>query len=174
MIGIGIVYAIYCCIHLFLFKSLKTNFSYSNIYHEAQYLVNYTFMVLNLFIYTYVFRNNDTTKLKKSVMIMLTIYIISIYISILTGTSSTTYIEKIGFKGWFESGNSLSAILTLGLFITIPVIAKENKKYYLILLMLIGLFMVFLIGTRVRFVWFFYCIWNIWNFRNYDTNFAKQ
>lgn len=149
MIGAGIIYAVYGIIHLFLFQKVKTDMSYSNVIHEAQYIVNYSFFVLNLFIYTYVFKEKDTEKLKKSVLIALSIYIISVYLAIITRTSSSTYIEGMGYKGWFESGNSLSSILTLGLFIVIPMINKVKKYIILPLLAAIGAFMCLLIGTRV-------------------------
>lgn len=147
---IGIIYLIYGIIHLYLFQTVKTEISYSNVIHEAQYIINYSFLILNLFVYTYVFKNKDTEKLKKSVFISLSIYIISIYIAILTGTSSSTYIEKMGYKGWFESGNSLSAIFTLGLFILVPMLKNRKNRYVLILILcLIGAFVTMLIGTRV-------------------------
>ena len=147
--AVGVVYVAYGAIHLWLFQTVKTEISYSNVIHEAQYIINYSFLILNLFVYTYVFRNKDTSKLKKSIVIALSIYILSIYIAIFTGTSSSTYIEGIGYKGWFESGNSLSAIFTLGLFIVVPMINKEKKYYLAILIGAIGIFLSLLIGTRV-------------------------
>lgn len=146
----GFVYALYGVIHLYLFQMIKTEISYSNVIHEAQYIVNYSFLILNLFVYLYVFQNQDTSKLKKSIFVSLAIYILSIYIAIVTGTSSSTYIEGMGYKGWFESGNSLSAIFTLGLFIIVPML-KEKKHRYIILIVigLIGIFVTLLIGTRV-------------------------
>ena len=80
------------------------------------------------------FKNIDITKLKKSILASLSVYIISIYIAILTKSSSRTYIEGLGYKGWFESGNSLSAILTLGLFIILPMIKEKKYRYYVLLL----------------------------------------
>ena len=53
----------------------------------------------------------------------------------------------MGYKGFFESGNSISSILILSLFILLPMI-KENKKL-IILIALIGIFLMFLVGTRV-------------------------
>lgn len=133
-----------------MFQTVKTEISYSNVIHEAQYIINYSFLILNLFVYTYAFKIKDTNKLKKSVLISLSIYIISIYISILTGTSSSTYIEGMGYKGWFESGNSLSAIFTLGLFMIVPMIKDKKYRYIVIALLgLIGIFVTMLIGTRV-------------------------
>ena len=149
MIGVGLAYAIYGAIHLVLFQKLKTEMSYSNVIHEAQYIVNYSFFVLNLFIFTYIFKDKDPEKLKKSVLIALGIYIVSIYLAIVTNTSSSTYIEGMGYKGWFESGNSLSSIFTLGLFIVVPMISKIKKYIILPLLAAIGIFMCMLIGTRV-------------------------
>ena len=96
------------------------------------------------------FKNIDITKLKKSILISLSVYIISIYIAILTKSSSRTYIEGLGYKGWFESGNSLSAILTLGLFIILPMIKEKKYRYYVLLLTTaVGIFQTMLIGTRV-------------------------
>lgn len=148
---IGIIYAIYAAIHLIIFKTLQSGSSYSGLTHELQYLVNYTFMILNLFIFIYVFHDKEKNKLKKCILISGIIYIVSIYIAILTGTSSATYIETgMGFKGWFESGNSVSAILTLTLFVLLTMV--KDKKYRWIALATIlgiGVFLTTLIGTRV-------------------------
>lgn len=147
----ALLYLIYAVIHLYLFEKVKTGSSYSNVIHEAQYLVNYSFMILNLFIYIHIFKNKDVGKLKLSVLWSACIYIISIYISIITKTSSHTYVlEEMGYKGWFESGNSIGAILILSMFIYIGYI--KNKKYRKIaipILILNIIFLTTLIGTRV-------------------------
>ena len=80
-----LLYAVYGGIHLYLFEKVKTGSSYSNIVHEAQYIINYSFMILNLFIYIDVFKEKNTDKLKKSVLYAVSIYIISIFISIKVG-----------------------------------------------------------------------------------------
>ena len=146
-----LLYAVYGGIHLYLFQKVKTGSSYSNIVHEAQYIINYSFMILNLFIYIDVFKEKNTDKLKKSVLYAVSIYIISIFISIFTNTSSNTYLEeKMGYKGWFESGNSIGAILILSIFIYIGYIKdKKYRKIAVPLLILNGIFLTFLIGTRV-------------------------
>ncbi len=148
-LGVTAIYIIYGIIHIFLFSKQKTGISYSNELHEIQYLINYTFMVLNLFLYIYIFKNENINKLKKSVLISVVIYIVSIYISIITKTSSSTYIEGIGFKGWFESGNSISAILLLSMFIYLPYL-KEKKylKVVITTLILVGIYLCIFIGTR--------------------------
>jgi len=144
------IYAVYGVIHLILYKLNITRISHGTLSHEAQYIINYSYMILNLFIYIFMFYKKDTVKLKKGVLIALAIYILSIYISILTGTSSNTYVEGMGYKGWFEQGNSLSSIFMLGLLLLMP-LGKNKKyvKYLLPLLVLIGIFLTTLIGTRV-------------------------
>lgn len=154
IIGIGIIYGIYALIHLYIFQKIRTGCSYGNLLHEAQYVVNYTFMILNLFIFIYKFKDSNIKNLKKSLVIAVAIYIISIYISILTGTSSATYpVENMGYKGWFESGNSLSAILVMSMFIILPMIKKaknvKTKIIYLVLTTITGIFLMTQIGTRV-------------------------
>ena len=95
--------------------------------------MNYTFLVFNLVVFYYIFikENREKTRIQNlriAILIMCAIYIVSIYIAILTGTSSYTYTgEKIGYKGWIESGNSLSAILCVSTFLILPLV--NNKKY---------------------------------------------
>ncbi len=56
----------------------------------------------------------------------------------------------MGYKGWFESGNSIGAILILSIFIYIGYIKdKKYRKIAVPLLILNGIFLTFLIGTRV-------------------------
>lgn len=147
---VAFVYIVYAIIHIFLFTNLKTLSSYSNELHEMQYIINYSFMILNLFLYTHIFNNNNVQKLKKSVLLAVLIYIVSIFISIITKTSSSTYIEGMGYKGWFESGNSISSILILSMFIYLPFIKdKTYKKITIPVIILVGIFLTTLIGTRV-------------------------
>lgn len=150
-LSVFVVFGIYALAHLYLFNKVKTGISYSGVMHEAQYIVNYSFMILNLFIYMYIFKDKNTDKLKKSILYSSLIYISSIYIAIITNTSSYTYWEEqMGYKGWFESGNSIGAILLLTTFININYLKdKKYQKIVIGLLVLLGIFLMFLIGTRV-------------------------
>lgn len=156
----GFIYGIYGLIHLYCFELLKTGASYSNVIHEAQYIINYTFMILNLFLYIYVFYKKDTKKLKKSVLVALIIYISSIYLSIITKTSSHTYEETgIGYKGWFESGNSIGTILILSIFMVLNLIKdKIYRNIVLITVGAVGIFTTIFLGTRVGLFGFFLVI----------------
>ena len=157
IIGITAIYALYALIHLYIYNSMIRGCTFGTTMHEAQYIVNYSFMILNLWVFLGSLTKN-TDKIRKSIIISLAIYIVSIYISIITNTSSTTYIEGIGYKGWFESGNSISAILVLSTFIIMSFIMKiENKVIRGIIfaiLMLVGIYLITLIGTRVGLIGF--------------------
>lgn len=146
----GLAYIVYALIHIYLFTKVKTLSSYSNEMHEAQYLMNYSFMILNLFLYVYIFKDINAQKLRKSALWASTIYIVSIFVSILTNTSSSTYIEQMGYKGWFESGNSICAILLLSMFIYMPLLKEKKYRILVVInLILVGIFLTTLVGTRV-------------------------
>ncbi len=150
MFFVGLIYLIYGIAHLFVFEIFKTGSSYSNVIHEAQYIVNYTFMILNLFIFIYVFKDKNLDKIKKSIAIMSLIYILSIFIAIFTKTSSSTYIEGMGYKGWFESGNSIGSILILTMFIYLSLLKDKKFRFVIIpIVVLVGIYLSLLLGTRV-------------------------
>lgn len=153
MFFIGLLYLIYAAIHLYIFNKFNLGISYGTLTHELQYLINYSFSILNLFVFIFIFyKNENYKKLNKSVLIANGIYILSLYISIFTKTSSTTYLEGQGYKGWFESGNSISSILVLNLFIIFTLLNKYEKKslkiFAIIEIILSGAFLSFLLGTR--------------------------
>ena len=144
-----LAYGIYALIHLLLFNTANTGFSYSNVVHEMQYVMNYTFMIIILFIYIYVFKDKDKSKLQRAAISSVSIYIASIILSIITNTSSTTYIEGTGLKGWFESGNSISAVLTLSIFVLLSTNDKNYRKIIIGEIIILGIFLCMVIGTRV-------------------------
>ena len=159
MILVSVIYGLYGIVHLILYNTQISGSSYGTVLGELQYIVNYSFMILNLFIYLYLFKISEkANELKKYVWIASMIYIISIGIAILTGTSSHTYIEEIGEKGWFESGNSVCTILVLSLCILLPMLKdktltwKFSRKRILVGLVLtivgIGIFLTMTVGTR--------------------------
>ena len=139
---VGIVYLIYSIIHLSLFQILHNGSSYGNIINEIQYIVNYSIMIINLYVFSKVIKKEN--KIKNAVLISLCIYVFSIFLSILTKTSSHTYLEGIGFKGYFESGNSLCTVLLLAVCIIISNIKKEG----IILIIFTGIYLIFLSGMR--------------------------
>lgn len=172
----GIIYFIYGITHLYLYNGLLTGISYGGVLHEAQYIINYTYMILVLYIFLYFYKNKKLDKLKPTLLIMLGIYLLLIYLSIITNTSSTTYIEGIGYKGWNLSGNSLGSILILLECILLPYMFNKNKKILvpsIIILILLGVFLTFLLGTRVG-LFGFYLVLIVYFIGNIFLSFIKQ
>lgn len=166
---IALLYGFYVLIHLAIYQRLNNGFSYGSVFSELRYLINYTFNILTLFIFLFVFYKKDIYYLKKAIVISCTIYIFSIYLSIITKTYSTTYLEGTGIKGWFESGNSLSATLLLGLFILYSIFSNyKNKSFLLVIISITGIYLLLLMGTRTALfgfliVTFLYILFELFN-----------
>lgn len=144
----SLIYLIYGSIHLIIYKNNLVISSSGTIFSELQYLVNYTYMIYILFLYLYFNKKGTLKYLNRCIYISLGVYLSIIFISILTNTSSTTYIEGIGYKGWFLQGNSLCTTLLLMMCALLPDIFKTPKWYKFLLLILLGIYLLFLIGTR--------------------------
>ena len=100
---------------------------------------------MNLYLFFTVIK--DKGKIQKSVLIAVSIYVGSLFFSIITKTSSSTYLEKIGYKGYFESGNSLCTVLLLGLCIILEDFEMKDWKK-LILIIFMGIYLTMLSGMR--------------------------
>ncbi len=185
---IGLTYIIYAICHLLIVRPLFTGCSYGSMMTEIQYICNFTFIMVDLIAYYYTFKiqKDDTAQqieqkrlgienLKKSIVIMLAVYICSILLAIITHTSSYTYGEtSTGYKGWIESGNSLSAILCLSTFVAFGQVKSKNIKwriFSIITLILTGIYLCFIIGTRVGLFGFFL---SLSAFIFYEVIFSKN
>lgn len=153
IVGVISAYIIYSIVHLSLYSQLIKTISYSGILHEAQYLINYTFIIMLLYTAFKVLYKNENKELKYVIVLTMAIYVVSIYISIITKTSSTSYIEGLGYKGWFESANSISSILVILLTLAFSQINNfNNLKTKIVVILTILLTIIYLtvfIGTRV-------------------------
>lgn len=158
----GMVYLTYAIIHLLVSKNMFMDCAYGTIKNEAQYVLNFTFLIIYFIIYNYVYIFNNKSKkdiveferLKNSIAIMAFIYIVSIVLAILTNTSEYTYIEtNTGYKGWIAQGNSLSAILIMSIFILLSDIKNAKwKKFYKLAIIIITIYLLFFIGTRAALI----------------------
>ena len=155
---VGIVYALYGIAHLWIYKNNIMGCSFGTVIQEARYIANYTFMILILFIYLEAFYRKSNKKIINSVLISNATYILSIFIAILSKTSSSSYIEGIGYKGWFESANSVGSVLIFFTIIILSQIEKnldiKSKVISIIILILNGIYLTTLIGTRVGLIGF--------------------
>ena len=148
LIIMGIVYAIYGFIHLYIFNKLRTEIAYGDFFKESTYIINYTFNIFMLYIIYYFNKKYKLKFLKESLYIMLIIYLIIIYFSIITKTSLSTYIEGLGYRSYFVSSNSLCTILLLLLSVLIKPLYDSKKWYNILILIALGTYLGFLVGTR--------------------------
>lgn len=144
-IAISVIYVVYGLIHLFIFQKLRNNSSSGTLVNELQYIANYSFMIINLYLFYKLIENK--AKIENTVFITLSIYIIILIFSIITGTSSTTYLEGMGYKGYFESGNSLCTVLLLSLCVILSNFKLTDWKK-LILVILTGIYLCAFSGMR--------------------------
>lgn len=152
MIGGGILYSLYGLFHLWAFQSLHTDFNAGGLFSEAQYVLNYTYMIGLFYALYWFYKRTGLKDLPHYLTWMLVLYLSLIYLAIITGTSSTTYIDGVGYKGWNASGNGLSAVFILGFCSIFTYLLKYLKKWY-VWLFLFGLFyyLLILFGTRTAF-----------------------
>ena len=144
LLGYGIV-------HLIISKSLFYGISYGTLGEELSYVINYSYNIYLLFIIYYFRKKGYLTKINKYMFLMLIEYLIVIYFSILTKTSFTTYIEGMGYRSYFLSGNSISTILLLllcNLMGSIDEISRKDKRAMYLSWLVLGIYLVFLVGTR--------------------------
>lgn len=159
---IGVIYLLYAGVHLLVSKNMFMDCAYGTINNEAQYVLNYTFLIIYFVIYNYIFvyRNKENVdsskfeKLKNCIAIMAFTYVVSIVLAIITKTSEYTYIETdTGYKGWIAQGNSLSAILIMSMFVLLSDIKNAKwKKFYIITIASIAIYLLFVIGTRAALI----------------------
>ncbi len=144
----GICYVIYGIVHLLIFRHLLTGVSYGSIFQEGLYVFNYTYMIYIMFIIMYFYKRKRLPYLKQSLFWMLCSYLLLIYVSIITKTSLPTYMEGTGYRSWFVSGNTLCSVLLLLFSLFVSDLFKDKKILNIIIFVLLGLYLIFLVGTR--------------------------
>lgn len=173
----SVIYFIYAFIHLFIYNNNITLISFGGLLHEAQYTLNYTYMIFLLYIFIKFNDKIDVDKLNKVLVVTLFCYLILIYLSLITNTSSYTYVEeKIGYKGWNTSGNSIGTVLLLIEALVLPFIMKKGSKiklFGIFTLVLLGIFLTFILGTRTG-LFGFYLIIVLYFIGNIVINFIRK
>lgn len=162
LLGYGIV-------HLLISKSLFYGISYGTLSEELSYVINYSYNVYLLFIIYYFEKNVYLKKINKYMFLMLIEYLIIIYFSIFTKTSFTTYVEGMGYRSYFLSGNSISTILLLllcNLMGSMNEVSTKDKIAMYFSWFILGVYLVFLVGTRTGMLGFvllvlLYCVFSL-------------
>ncbi len=145
----GFLYFFYALIHLLLYVHFKTGSAYGSVLHEAQYLLNYTYMILLFYLFFYYAQEKKLKNLPFWITLFLAGYLFLLYLALITGSSSPTYIDGVGYKGWNASGNAVGSILLISLILVFPFVMKEKKWYYYFLVILTGVYLMVFLGTRV-------------------------
>lgn len=128
-------------------------------FSEVQYVVKAIYFPIlfctALFVFTDSVKGN-IEQLLSSVSFAMTITALSLFFSILTNTSSTTYeFSKLGYSGWFFAGNEISAIIAICFPLLLIYSMLKTRKWkdviYWIPTLLIAI-CALLIGTKVSFL----------------------
>lgn len=155
-------------IYISLFAILTIGHSYllykllidtSVILHELRFLINIAYMVALFIITSAIFKDYPNKeellrKLKKTILITFCLYFGLLIVSILSGTASKTYeyadLNKLGYKGWFDSGQILGHAFSIIFPSLIYIILSPKRKwYYRVIIMTLFIVGVSLIGTKV-------------------------
>ena len=143
--------------HYFILKNLFIDASI--IKQEIRVMINIVYMVLLFFdfhmLYKLSYDKKDyLIKIKKTVGITFLIYSILLIIAVLTNTSGLTYEyadkTKLGFKGWYDSGQILGHTISIMFPILLYTLLKPRYKWYYRLLFILPIIIVVsLLGTKV-------------------------
>ena len=158
-----IPYGILMIIHSFMLKELMVENSV--IIHEIRFMINVAYMLVMFMIMDYLYTNNENKKdfissLKKVLVITFFIYIVTIIIAVITGTSAKTYeysdASKLGFKGWLDSGQIFGHALSIVLPFLIYYCINNEWKNKIInilskILIIVPIIALLLIGTKVTY-----------------------
>lgn len=150
-------FIIFTMIHLFILMMLLTDFSV--VLHEFRFIINIAYMVaLFISLYTLYYYADDKEdllrKFKNTIFYTFLLYFSLYLLAILTGTSGMTYEYsdkyKLGYKGWYDSGQILGhAFSILFPIILYGILKPKNNKFVRVLFMLLALICVSLLGTKV-------------------------
>ncbi|WLR49018.1 O-antigen ligase family protein [Halobacillus litoralis] len=131
-----------------------------NPFLELQFLAKTVYFPIMLGAYLLLFTTFDKTlivrmRIMKAITIAMVIIAVTMFLAILTGTSSATYEwNKFGFKGWFNSGNEIGSIIAISFplvyIYTLNKVDSLKKLYYFIPMIFIALVSI-LLGTKVGF-----------------------
>ena len=129
------------------------------IFHELRFMINILYMISIFIIFdTLNYYTNDKKemyrKIKKTIFATLIIYMILYIVAIITHTSGLTYeisdVNKLGYKGWYDSGQILGHAYSVVLPLITYIALDPKKKWYLrVLSILLFILTASLLGTRV-------------------------
>ncbi|WP_281974543.1 O-antigen ligase family protein [Halobacillus litoralis] len=127
---------------------------------ELQFLAKTVYFPVMLGAYLLMFTTMNQvsfmrSQILKAISLAMLIVSLSLFLAIITGTSSDTYEwNKFGFKGWFNSGNELGSIVAIAFplvyIYTLNKVDHLRKWYYFIPMLMLASVSI-LLGTKVGF-----------------------
>lgn len=157
------LFAIFAAVHALLMYKLRIDLSV--ILHEIRFMINLLYMLILYHDFRILYWEAPDKKvfasmLTKALVLCFGIYLALYLLAVLTGTSGMTYeyadATKLGFKGWFHSGQIFGHALCICLPFLVCVLLHNNcqKTWLRILLKLsvaVPVLVLCLIGTKVSF-----------------------
>ena len=155
------LYGIYCFIHFLILYRLTI--SLAIIFHEMRFLINIAYMMCIFIImwylyYAYKDKKIIFHKIKNALITSIMIYAFIIIIAIISNTSSLTYeyadSSKVGYKGWFDSGQILGHAMSICLpFIIVSILSITNLNFIKkIIVIFLPIICMLLFGTKVPYL----------------------
>ena len=157
------LFAAFAAVHLFLLHRLAIDLS--TILHEARFMINLLYMLILYHDFRILYQQTDNkklfaAKLTESLVFCFGLYLALYLLAVITGTSGMTYeyadAAKLGFKGWFHSGQIFGHALCICLpFLVCVLLNNKCQKAWLRILcklsVAIPVLVLCLIGTKVSF-----------------------
>lgn len=148
---------IFIALHSYLLYSILTETTV--IIHELRFLINIVYFITIFLDLKILYNTTDDKKLfrdklRKTLITTIIIYVICYLLAIVTNTSWLTYefsdSTKLGYRGWYYSGQIFGHLLSIASPIFIYSIFKSKMNYILKTIIILATCSVFLlIGTKV-------------------------
>ncbi len=161
IIPVGVVFALSLLGELMFYYSI-------DFYTDIKYIIQFAFNITVIMVYATVFRNTALSKkklfeyLNKTISFAALLLSSTILLSYVTGVGSSTYGDRFGYRGsrgFFYSGNDITAVLMLLLPITFVVVyqlathgVKRRTYIFYVLAPAVTIAAQFLIGTKTSFM----------------------
>lgn len=148
---ISIIYILLVFIYMLAFIIMTINLKDTTVItYELQNLLRNFFFPLNSICLFNIYSEKEFNINKKSVAVILLIYILLLFVPTLTNLDFSSYAySKEGSVGWFNSTNEIGGILSILLPLSLIYLFKIKNKLLVIVTFIISLYTYFAIGTKV-------------------------
>lgn len=148
---ISIIYILLVFIYMLAFIIITINLKDTTVITcELQNLLRNFFFPLNSICLFNIYSEKEFNINKKSVAVILLIYILLLFVPTLTNLDFSSYAySKEGSVGWFNSTNEIGGILSILLPLSLIYLFKIKNKLLVIVTFIISLYTYFAIGTKV-------------------------